>query len=50
MTSPMFSVLLPSKDRLELLLCAIESVRRQPFGDFEIVVSDNASSLPMRMR
>src|SRR5439155_8429060 len=37
-------VLLPTRDRLELLRYAIESVRRQKFGDWEIVVSDNDSS------
>jgi Glycosyl transferase family 2 len=39
-----FSVLLPTRNRLELLRYAIESVRRQDCGDWEIVVSDNDSS------
>ena len=39
----MFSVLIPSRNRLNLLRLAVESVRLQDFGDFEIVVSDNAS-------
>jgi glycosyltransferase involved in cell wall biosynthesis len=43
-TSPTFSILLPTRDRLELLSQAIESVRRQTFTDWEVVVSDNASS------
>ncbi len=38
-----FSVLLPTRNRLELLRYAIESVRRQDYSDWEIVVSDNAS-------
>ena len=38
-----FSVLLPTRNRLELLRYAIESVRRQADDDWEIVVSDNAS-------
>jgi hypothetical protein len=38
-----FSVLLPTRNRLELLRYAIESVRRQDYDDWEIVVSDNAS-------
>lgn len=38
-----FSVLLPTRNRLELLRYAIESVRRQDDPDWEIVVSDNAS-------
>jgi len=39
-----FSILLPTRNRLELLKLAIESVRRQDFPDWEIVVSDNAST------
>src|SRR6266581_1418090 len=46
MTPPAFSILLPSRDRPELLGYAIESVRRQSLQDFEIVVSDNASETP----
>ena len=46
MTTPAFSILLPSRDRPELLSYAIESVRRQSVGDFEIIVSDNASTTP----
>jgi glycosyltransferase involved in cell wall biosynthesis len=38
-----FSVLLPTRDRLDLLRLAIESVRTQDHADWEIVVSDNAS-------
>ena len=38
-----FSVLLPTRNRLELLRYAIETVRRQDYGDWEIIVSDNAS-------
>lgn len=38
-----FSVLLPTRNRLELLRYAVESVRRQDYSDWEIVVSDNAS-------
>ena len=38
-----FSVLLPTRNRLDLLRYAIETVRRQDYGDWEIVVSDNAS-------
>jgi glycosyltransferase involved in cell wall biosynthesis len=40
----MFSVLLPSRNRLDLLKHAVASVVRQRFTDFEIVVSDNAST------
>ena len=38
-----FSVLLPTRNRLELLRPAIETVRRQDDANWEIVVSDNAS-------
>ncbi len=38
-----FSVLLPTRNRLELLRYAIETVRRQDDADWEIIVSDNAS-------
>jgi len=37
------SILLPTRNRLDLLRGAIETVRRQDVGDWEIVVSDNAS-------
>ena len=40
----LLSVLLPTRDRLEYLRYAVESVRRQDVGDWEIVVSDNDSS------
>jgi hypothetical protein len=43
------SVLIPTRDRLDYLRQAVESVRRQP-GDvpFEVVVSDNASEQDVR--
>lgn len=40
----MFSVLLPTRNRLDLLSYAIESVRRQDYNDWEVIVSDNESS------
>lgn len=39
-----FSVLLPTHDRLEYLAYAIETVRRQDYSDWEVIVSDNFSS------
>jgi len=39
-----FSILIPTRNRLELLKFAIESVRSQLYRDWEIVVSDNASA------
>ncbi len=38
-----FSVLLPTRNRLELLKYAVESVRRQDYPDWEIIISDNFS-------
>jgi glycosyltransferase involved in cell wall biosynthesis len=38
-----FSVLLPTRNRLDLLKYAVETVRRQDYADWEIVVSDNFS-------
>lgn len=38
-----FSVLLPTRNRLEYLRYAVETVRRQDFDDWEIVISDNCS-------
>ncbi|MBI1262901.1 MAG: glycosyltransferase [Rhizobiales bacterium] len=38
-----FSVLLPTRDRLELAKGAIETVRRQPYKNWELVLSDNCS-------
>lgn len=38
-----FSFLIPSKNRLELLTQAVESILRQDYEDFEIIITDNAS-------
>jgi glycosyltransferase involved in cell wall biosynthesis len=38
-----FSILIPTRDRLELLRHTVESVRMQDYADWEIIVSDNAS-------
>ncbi len=43
MTNPRYSVLIPSRNRLELLQLAVESVTAQDRNDVEIVISDNAS-------
>jgi glycosyltransferase involved in cell wall biosynthesis len=43
MSRPSFSILLPSRNRLELLRHAIDSIVDQCAGNLEIVVSDNAS-------
>lgn len=39
-----FSILLPTRDRLDLLRHAVASVRMQDYADWEIVISDNASA------
>ena len=39
-----FSILLPTRNRLEYLRLAIETVRRQDYQDWEIIVSDNDSA------
>jgi len=38
-----FSILLPTRNRLEYLRLAVTSVLRQDFDDWEIVISDNCS-------
>lgn len=38
-----FSVLLPTRNRLDLLGYAVETVRRQNYDDWEIIISDNFS-------
>ncbi len=40
---PKFSVLLPTRNRLELLQYAVQSVLRQHYADWEIIISDNFS-------
>jgi glycosyltransferase involved in cell wall biosynthesis len=44
MVNPFFSILLPTRDRLELLRNAVETVRLQNYDNWEIIISDNASS------
>ena len=39
-----FSVLLPTRNRLDLLRYAIESVIRQDYSDWEVIVADNCSN------
>jgi glycosyltransferase involved in cell wall biosynthesis len=48
MTTPRFSVLLPTRNRIDLLEEAIETVRAQDYADWEIIVSDNASAEDVR--
>jgi glycosyltransferase involved in cell wall biosynthesis len=39
-----FSVLIPTRNRLDYLRYAVESVRRQSYDDWELIISDNDSS------
>jgi len=39
----MFSVLIPTRNRLNLLSYAVDTVRRQDYHDWEIIISDNFS-------
>src|SRR5688572_9258665 len=38
-----FSVLIPTRNRLELLRYAVATVQQQDYADWEVIVSDNAS-------
>ena len=43
MATPLFSIVIPTYNRSELLYGTVQSVLAQSFADFEIVVSDNCS-------
>ncbi|MEP7308701.1 MAG: glycosyltransferase family 2 protein [Acidobacteriota bacterium] len=43
MTSPLFSIVIPTYNRSDLVQGAVRSVLGQTFDDFEVVVSDNCS-------
>ena len=40
-----FSILLPTKDRLELLKHAVKSVQAQEYSNWELIISDNCSKM-----
>jgi glycosyltransferase involved in cell wall biosynthesis len=42
-----FSVLIPTRNRLELLRYAVDSVRAQDYADWEVIISDNCSDEPI---
>jgi glycosyltransferase involved in cell wall biosynthesis len=41
-----FSVIVPTRDRPDLLEFCLESLAAQTFGDVEVIVSDNPTKLP----
>jgi glycosyltransferase involved in cell wall biosynthesis len=43
----LFSIVIPTRDRLDLLTEAIETIRHQDGPDWELVIFDNASSDPV---
>lgn len=47
MNRPLFSVILPTHNRHELLAEALDSLRRQHWTDFEVIVVDDASAQPV---
>ena len=47
--TPYFSIIIPTYNRPELLAHAIESVRRQTFTDWQLIVVDDAGSIPARV-
>ena len=44
MSAPVFSVVIPTYNRSDLVVYAVRSVLKQTFHDVEVVVSDNAST------
>lgn len=44
MIMPKFSVLLPTHNRLDLAKNAVETVRRQTYSNWELIISDNCST------
>lgn len=45
MSQPLFSIVIPTRNRSELVARAIESVLGQTLGDFELIVSDNSDRM-----
>ena len=42
MTTPYFSIVIPTRNRPNLVPTAVQSVLEQDFGDFELIISDNS--------
>jgi hypothetical protein len=45
-TSPLISIVIPTRDRPEYVALVLEGLRRQSFQDFEVILSDNALHRP----
>lgn len=45
-SSPLFSIIIPTRDRPEFVRLAVDSLKAQSFRDFEVIVSDNAVRRP----
>jgi hypothetical protein len=45
---PRFSVVVPTRDRPDLLTFCLQSLAAQTFADFEVVVADNPTTAPAR--
>jgi Glycosyl transferase family 2 len=45
---PRFSLVVPTRDRPDLLDLCLESIASQTFGDFEVIVSDNPTQTPAK--
>ncbi len=46
--TPFFSVVIPTRDRPELIQYCLESLALQTFSDFEVIVSDNHTGKPCK--
>jgi glycosyltransferase involved in cell wall biosynthesis len=44
MNAPLFSIVIPTYNRCDLVIHAVQSVVRQTFEDFEVIVCDNSST------
>ena len=47
MSTPLFSVIVPTRNRHRVLGLALESLAAQTLDDFEVVVTDDASTPPL---
>ena len=47
-TTPLISIVIPTRDRPEHIATTLEALRRQTFRDVEFIVSDNAQRRPLQ--